>query len=149
MPDTFPTRAVDRSASPSLPPEIRGELELRAGIEPLERLLNERRGFVNQVADLRAKYGSFGTFEHLRKIELSRIKGRIRLEAMRDKEKLNNDQVDERAHGDADYVEFVIEASRARSQYFRLEAEIESIDFRINRGQSLARFAAAEVGMTR
>lgn len=128
----------------ALPPS-RGELELRAGIEPLERLLNERRGFVNQVADLRAKYGSFGTFEHLRKIELSRIKGKIRLIAMRDKLKLNNDQVDEQAHEDPDYVEFVTEASRARSQYFRLEAEIESIDFRLHRGQALIRFASAEL----
>ena len=124
-------------------------MEIRAGIEPLERLLTERRALIEKVADLRSKYGSFGTFDHLRKIELSRIKGLIRLQAMRDSRKMNNDQVDEEAHEHPDYTQFVVEATRARAEYFRLEGQIESIDYRINRGQALARFAASEAAMTR
>lgn len=149
MPNDFAARSTVRDSRGPAHPPSRAELEIRAGIEPLERLLEERRGLIEKVADLRAKYGSFGTFDHLRKIELSRIKGLIRLQAMRDSRKMNNDQVDEEAHEHPDYTQFVTEATRARAEYFRLEGQIESIDYRINRGQALARFAASEVSMSR
>ena len=144
----FRSPAGGRTSPSAFPPD-RGELELRAGIEPLEKLLAERHGLVNQVADLRAKYGSWGTFEHIRKIEISRLKSLVRIEAMRDKRKLNNDQVDEEAHGHVDYHEFILEATRARAEYFRLESQIENIDYRVNRGQALARFAASEMSLSR
>lgn len=146
MPNDFRVRAVP--SGPTHPPS-RAELEIRAGIEPLDRLLDERRGLIEKVADLRAKYGSFGTFEHLRKIELSRLKSLVRIQSMRDNRKMNNDQVDEEAHEHPDYTQFVVEATRARAEYFRLEGQIEAIDYRINRGQALARFAASEASMSR
>ena len=146
MPNDFRVRAVP--SGPAHPPS-RAELEIRAGIEPLDRLLEERWGLIQKVADLRAVHGPWGTFEHSRKIELSRIKSLIRLQAMRDSRKLNNDQVDEEAHEHPDYTQFVVEATRRRAEYFRLEAQVEAIDYRINRGQALARFAASEVGMSR
>jgi hypothetical protein len=120
------------------------EMELRAGVEPLSQLLDERRHLVDKVADLRAKFGSFGTWDHLRKIEISRLKALVRLEAMQSKAKMTNDMVDEEAHQHPDYTQFVTLATRQRAEWFRLESQIEAIDFKINRGQGLLRFATYE-----
>lgn len=123
---------------------VGSEAEARAGVEPLDQLLAERQRLIGQVATLRAVYGSFGTWDHQRKSELARLKSLIRLQAIRDKERLNNDQVDERAHEHPDYTVFLTTATRERAEYFKLEARIEDIDFRINRGQALLRFVASE-----
>lgn len=120
------------------------ETELRAGVEPIDQLLHTRRELVEQVASLRAVYGAFGTWDHQRKSELSRLKSLIRLQAMKDNRKVNNDQVDEEAHEHPDYTKFVTLATRERAEYFRLEARIEDTDYRINRGQALLRFVASE-----
>lgn len=120
------------------------EIEARAGIAPLEELLSERFDLVQRIAELRAVYGPFGTWDHLRKNELSRIKSLIRLQAMRDNRKVNNDVVDEEAHEHPDYTAFVVKATKDRAEYFKLEAEVEAIDFRINRGQGLLRYATYE-----
>lgn len=150
MPDAFATRGgPSRPApKPSGPVERYGttteEIELRVGIEPIDQLLGMRRSVVDAIANLRAVYGPFGTWEHQRKGELSRIKSLIRLQAMKDSRKLNNDQVDEEAHEHPDYAAFVIRATRERADYFRLEAKVEDIDYRINRGQALIRYVSSE-----
>ena len=120
------------------------DTEARMGIEPIDQLLAEREHLVNQVVDLRAKYGPFGTWDHLRKITLSVIKGAIRAQAVRDKRKLNNEQVDEEAHAHPDYIELVTVATRERAEWAKLEARVEAIGFRINRGQSIARYLSSE-----
>lgn len=120
------------------------EIELRAGVEPIASLLDQRRHVVNKIAELRAVYGSFGTWDHTRKSELSRIKSLIRLQALKDNRKMNNDQVDEEAHEHPDYTRFVSLATKERAEYFRLEAQVEDIDFRINRGQALLRYVTSE-----
>ena len=120
------------------------EVELRAGVEPIDQLLHQRRGLVEKVATLRAVYGAFGTWDHQRKCELSRIKSLIRLQAMKDSRKVNNDQVDEEAHAHPDYTVFITRATNERAEFFRLEAQIEDIDYRIRRGQSLMYFAGGE-----
>lgn len=120
------------------------EVELRAGVEPIDALLHTRRQLVEQVATLRAVYGSFGTWDHSRKCELSRLKSLIRLQSMKDSRKVNNDQVDEEAHEHPDYTAFVTLATRERAEYFKMEARIEDIDYRLNRGQALLRFVSSE-----
>lgn len=120
------------------------EVEHRIGLRPIEELLARRGELVEKVADLRARFGPFGTFEHLRKIELARIEGLIRIEAMRDKRKITNDQVKSEAHAHPDYIEMVIEATKQRARWVKLEARIEEIDMTINRGQAITRFLAAE-----
>jgi hypothetical protein len=118
--------------------------EVRAGVDPINQLLDERSVLVERVADLRARFGSFGTFDHLRKIELSRLSGLIRAQATRDKRKMNNDQVDEEAHAHADYIDFITEATKQRAEWVRTEAKIDAIDMRINRGQAVLRFVTSE-----
>lgn len=122
--------------------------EHRMGIQPLEELQAERADLVEKVATLRAQYGTFGTAEHLRKIELARIKGLIRAETVRDQKKgergKSNDQIDDEAHFHRDYIEFVARQTVERAQWVRLEEKINDIDAVVMRGQAIARFAASE-----
>ena len=120
-----------------------GDVELQMGIQPVEELLAERMHLITKVADLRARFGSFGTFEALRKIELARLRGLIRAQALRDKRKISNDAIDDEAHGHPDYIEFVTLATVKRAEWVKLEALIEGIDMTINRGQAVARFTAS------
>lgn len=120
------------------------DVEAKMGLQPIEELLAERDHIINQVADLRARYGSFGTFDHLRKVELSRIKGLIRAQATRDRRRMNNDQVDEEAHAYPDYIEFITKATLERAKWVKLESLVDGIDMTINRGQAVARYTAAE-----
>ena len=138
------SRHTSRSREPERFGTVSEEVELRAGVEPIDALLHRRRELVEKVATLRAVFGAFGTWEHQRKCELSRIKSLIRLQSMRDSRKVNNDQVDEEAHEHPDYVKFVTVATRDRAEFFRLEAQIEEVDYSINRGQALLRFVASE-----
>ena len=150
MPNDFtgPRGVTTPAPRPTAPSPRTGtmteEIEMRAGIEPVEQLLATRQALIGQVATLRAVYGSFGTWDHSRKSELARIKSLIRLQSMKDSRKLNNDQVDEEAHAHPDYTAFVVLATQERAAYFRLEAQVESIDYRINRGQALIRYVASE-----
>ena len=114
------------------------------GVEPIAQLLDIRRHVVEKIATLRAVYGAFGTWDHTRKSELARIKSLIRLQALKDNRKMNNDQVDEEAHEHPDYTCFVTLATKERAEYFRLEAQVEDIDYRINRGQALIRYVSSE-----
>lgn len=119
--------------------------EEKLGLVPLSRLLPRRQQLVDRVATLRAKYSAWGTFDALRKIELSRLKGLIRAQATRDKRKVSALQVDEEAHAHADYVEFVTLATSERATWAKLEARIEAIDFTIQRTQVLIRYATSEL----
>lgn len=120
------------------------EIEFRAGVEPLEMLLTRRRDLVKRVAVLRAMHGPFGTWDAQRKIELSRIKTLVRGQATLAKAKMNNDQVDEEAHAHPDYFAFVSAAIKERAEFFRLESEIEDIDYRVQHSKALLYFVGGE-----
>ena len=121
------------------------EAQSRAGVQSIDELLDERATLIEQCATLRAVYGSFGTFDHLRKIELSRLKGLVRAQATRDKVKLNNDQVDDDAHAHADYIDFIRQATTDRAKWVRLENQIEAVSARIFRGNAMIRFVSNEI----
>lgn len=118
--------------------------ERRLGLEPVEELLAKRSALTQRIADLRARFSSFGTFDHLRKIELARIAGLIRAQAVRDKIKKAAGEIDDEAHAHSDYRDFITEATVQRAEWVKLEHEIEKIDWIIRRGQTIASFLAAE-----
>ena len=120
------------------------DMELKIGVVPLEELLPQRLLLVEKVADLRARYGSFGTFGDLRRIELAKCAAIIRAQATKDGRKMSASQVDDEAHAHPAYVDFVIEATNQRALWCKLEAQIEAIDFTLNRGQMIGRYAAME-----
>lgn len=132
--------------------QYRAELEARAGIEPLDDLLYRRSLIVKRVAPLRAVYGSFGTADHLRKVELSKcrqaIRGKLTLEPPTDATgkvvRVTEDMLDEQAHTHANYIGHITTMTNERKQWAELEAELEEIDMRINRGQALLRYVASE-----
>ena len=121
------------------------ELEERAGIEPLDELLAERLALIAQVAPLRAKYGPGGLFDPLRKLEIATISATTRLLAAKDGVKVTEAFLDEQTHASERYAGFLAEATQERIRWITIEAKIDAIDARIFRGQSLARFAAAEL----
>lgn len=125
-----------------------GDLEQRIGLMPIEELLAERDELIKQVAPLRAKYGTFGTHEALRKIELAKLKAIIRGQVTQEKKKVSYNEIDDRAHASGQYVDFIIKATNERATWIELENRMESITDTLNRGQVIARFAAAEVYLT-
>lgn len=114
-------------------------LEVQFGLQPIADLLQERGVLIDRVARLRAKYGSFGTWDAERKMRLAGIKGRIRAEMQRNGAKITEAQLDDMAHADHDYTDFIVTATLERADWVRLEAQIDGIDATINRGQAIAR----------
>ena len=120
--------------------------EARMGLEPIETLLDERAHLVEQVADLRAKYGPFGVFDHIRKTELAQLRVRLRAQyTAAGVKRVTNDQLDDEAHAHPDYLGLITHALADRAKWVKLEERIAAIDYTINRGQSVARFVTAEI----
>lgn len=115
------------------------DTEIRFGLQPIAELLAERAHLIDQVATLRARYGAFGTFDNLRKVELARLKALSRAQMTAAGAKVTNDQLDDLAHSHPDYIGFITTATVERAQWAKLEAAIEGIDFTIQRGQAVAR----------
>jgi hypothetical protein len=61
----------------------RKELEDKLGVDRVEELNDERRGIVEELKTLRALYGSFGTFEQLRKARRAKLTNEIANEIRR------------------------------------------------------------------
>lgn len=122
----------------------RREVEERMGIAPLEELLEERRTLVRQVASLRARYGPFGTADNLRKIELSRLGAILRAQATERQEKVTEAKLDEMAHADPRYTDFVTIQTRERADWIILEDAIQAIEDQIRRDNTLASYLTAE-----
>lgn len=125
------------------------EIEHRMGLQPLAELHAERDVLVKKVANLRARYGSFGTYDDLRKIKLAAIAQLIRAKAVKQEKKLTAAEVDDAAHCHSAYVDFVITSTRERAEWTVLENGIQSVDETIFRQQAIARFLANEVRLDR
>lgn len=141
MADKFDTIHGTAALTPLSP---MGDIETRMGIEPIENLLDERRRLVDQVAELRAKYGPWGAWDALRKVQLSQALFRIKEGYRAAGIKRSNDEVDAEAHADGDYIAFVRLAVTERAKWVKLEERITAIDFIINRAQAVARFVTSE-----
>jgi len=126
-----------------------GEVEARMGLIPLEELHQERDELVSQIARLRATYGPGGTFEALRKIELSKAAAVVRAQATLEGKKVTEAYLDEMAHCSDGYIQFITQATTDRADWIVLEERITSIEFTIQRGQCVGRFLAAEAGLAR
>lgn len=128
-------------------PATMEDRELTAGVEPLDQLLDERRTLVTTLAPLYALYGPGGTADHARKNELSRLDGLIRAMAAAEEppRRLTEPMVEAATHAHKDYLAFVAKMTTDRALYFALNADLEAIEWRVNRGQALLRYAAGEL----
>lgn len=122
--------------------------EERAGVEPLVVLLAERDALVHEVAPLRAEHGPGGTWDALRKVQLSTVAMKLRAEAIAGGTKVTEAYLETAAHADSDYVRFVTDGTLAKAKWAELENRIQGVNDQINRGQALLRFLAAEVSLT-
>lgn len=120
------------------------DTEEQLGIQPIDEMLANRAKLVDQVADLRARFGSFGTFDHLRKIELSRIAGLVRAQAVRDKVKMTAAEVEDATHSHPDYRDFITAATARRAEWVKVESQIEAIDATIQRANAIVRYITSE-----
>jgi hypothetical protein len=123
------------------------DVELRMQLVPLEDLLAERDDCVSQLARLRAVFGPGGTYDAQRKIELSKAQAVVRAHAALEGKKVTESFLEEAAHCADSYIAFVTEATSARADWIRLEERLTGIDFTVQRGQAVARFAAQELGL--
>lgn len=115
------------------------------GVDPIDSLLHRRGSLVERVATLRSRYGSFGTFDHERKMELARLAALVRVQALRDKlPKLTVAEVDDAAHSHPDYREFITQATKDRADLYRVEAQIDAIDATIQRANAIIRYRTSE-----
>lgn len=123
----------------------RAEVEARAGVDPLDDLLYERDQLVRKLAPLRALYGSYGTADHWRKVELAKARQIVQSQAVLDGQKRTVDDLDMLSRLTDGYIDFITQMTTGRTQWAELEESLTAIDCRINRGQALLRFAASEV----
>lgn len=122
----------------------RYEAQSRMGVQPIEEMVAERATLVQQVSELRAKFGSGGTWDALRKMELARLKAKTRAEYVAAGVKPTEAMLDDEAHAHPDYVGFVTDSTRRRAEWVRLEDRITGINDVILRDNAIARHVSAE-----
>ena len=120
------------------------DAEDRAGVEDLATLLDERQIIVGKLAPLWAKYGPGGTAEHSLSAERSRCNGVIRAYAASKEQKITEAALDIASREHPDYLALVARHTTERADYFRLNADLEAIELRVNRGQALLKMYASE-----
>ena len=120
------------------------DVEDRIGVGHIEERMAERALLVDEVADLRAVHGSFGTFDPQRKVQLSQARMLLRAQYTRDKIPFTEAKLDEDAHSYPDYVDFITQATLDRAELARKEAEIYALDAIVRRENGLVHFCANE-----
>jgi hypothetical protein len=124
------------------------DIEDRLGLDHLDELLAERARLVGLNAQLGALYGSFGTWDAQRKQFLSVLAVGIRQLPRAEGERAPTDKaVDELAHADARYQQFIAKSTTEKAQYLVNEDAITAIDARIHSRQAMLRFAANEINL--
>lgn len=121
------------------------ETELRAGVQPLEELLDEHRHVRGKLSGLWAKYGPGGVAEHLRKAELARIVEYLRAMAIAEERKTTEAALDAAAHSHKQYLDFVAQMTKERAEYYELHAQLQEVEWKVNRGQAMMRYATVEL----
>lgn len=120
------------------------DAEARAGAQPLAELIDEHRFVRKKVSALWAKYGPGGVAENLRKAELSRITEYLRVIAEAEGRKVTEAYLNASAHNHKDYIQFVTLMLKERAEYFELHAQMQEIEWKVNRGQAMIRYSTIE-----
>ncbi len=126
-----------------------GEVEARMGLIPLEELLKERDELISRVARLRARHGTFGSWDSERKVALASAAALVRAQALQENKKMTESAIDEAAHVHPTYSDFVIASVSEKADWIVLEGQIDGIDFTIRRGDVVGRYLAQEAALAR
>ncbi len=120
------------------------DVELRLGLEPVEELLATRAELVSKVADLRARHGSFGTFDPMRKQQLAQIGAKLRAQAVLDGVKVTEAAIEEKSHASEEYAAFITQMTEEKTRWATLENDVQAIEDRIRRGNAIITYLSAE-----
>lgn len=120
------------------------DIELKSGAEPLDVLLDRRQNIVAALAPLWAQYGSGGVAESRLSAERSRVVGLLRAMAAAQEQKITEAALEAGSRAHPDYLALIAQQTTERAEFFRLNEELHTIDFRINRGQALIKAWASE-----
>ena len=130
-----------------MPDQTLRDIELRVGLMPVDELNRHRAALTEQVADLRAVYGPFGSREALRKIELARLRMLIRAELLSQGTKVSEAQVDDMAHAHEAYVAFVAKQTSEAAEWTKREARLESLESLDRRSNTMTHYARTEISL--
>jgi len=120
------------------------ELEARAGITHLHILQARLDASRDEWSRLGALHGPGGKYDQLRKAMLDAIALRYRSACADAGTKVTESAITEYAHAADEYRVFLDRGVIDHARYLQIDAERDGIMTEINRGQALARFAAAE-----
>lgn len=124
--------------SVSVPPEVQDV------IVPVERLLAERRAILPEFIELDAMHGRSGKWAEIRKMLWCSIAVRIREEAKAKNVKMTEAEIEQRAHADPEYEEFLARCIDEHKAWTTLDARLTEIEYRKVRGDRLLNLATAE-----
>jgi len=116
------------------------------GVKGVGEVVDERTHRVRQSANLRALHGSFGLWDHQRKILLAKLRTMIRGGAVASGAKMTEAAIDDAAHAHPEYVEFITQGVIDKQKWIESEAVIEGIDFQFYRDQAITKLHR-EVGL--
>lgn len=122
----------------SVPPEVQD------AIVPVERLIAERRALLPEFIELDAMHGRSGKWAELRKQLWCSIAVRIREDAKAAGVKMTEAEIEQRAHADPEYAEFLAQCIDEHKAWTTLDARLTEIEYRKVRGDRLLNLATAE-----
>lgn len=124
-------------------------LESRAELRSLDALQAERRALLVQLAPLKARHGSFGTWDAKRKQLVEALKVRHRARLIAEGVKTTETMIDAEAHADEQYARFLDQAERDKVQFLLLDNRLSEIEEQIKDREFRLLAYNAEARLTR
>jgi hypothetical protein len=135
--------------TPASPSEIRRDMELSNGAEPLDELLAELDATENEWANGGALYGDRGLLNDIRKSLLDATAMELREQILKlntTGQKVTEAMIEQMAHADENYRQFLDEHVIRKAEWIKLDSQRKKIEMRINRGQAMLRLGARTAG---
>lgn len=143
---TFPSEGwQDRSRFA----QLRADMELSNGAEPLDELLAELDATEDEWANGGALYGDRGLLGDLRKALLDATAMEVREQLLKlntTGQKITDGFIEQMAHADENYRQFLDEHVIRKAEWIKLDARRKKIEMRINRGQAMLKLGARTAG---
>ncbi len=112
------------------------------GAEPIDVLLSDLDNTEEEWADSAALFGAGGLFDAQRKAKLCTVAMEIRDMLFKQGGKATESLIDQMAHADKQYIEWLDDMQLRRAQWLAMDAHRDGLVLRINRGQAMLRVAA-------
>lgn len=123
------------------------DVEQRMQLVPAEELLAERDALIKKIAPLRARHGPGGCWDDLRRVHRATIAMKHRAQAVAAGQRVTEAYLEDAAQADPDYLAFIEAGVKEKIQHTELENLVQGITDQLMRGQAVARFLTAELGL--